>query len=862
MNAPHHLRVEHLDDAVLGLGTPAPRLSWWLPDGAAAQRGYEIEVGGRPLGRTDSDRSVLVPWPDRPVASATRVEWRVRVWTDRGESGWSAPAWFETGLLDPSDWQAQWIEPPRVDEPPAGERPAWELRTTFAVDAAGDGARMYATAHGIYETFLNGVRVGDQELTPGFTSYRHRLHVQVYDVADLLRPGDNEWRVVVSDGWYRGKYGTHHRSDCYGDRVAFLGQLHTPGGVVTTGAGWTAATGPIRSADLMDGQVEDRRVVATDWQPVTVVDHGFGHLAHSPAPPVRATEILTPVSVRTIGNGRQIVDLGQNIDGRVRLTDLGPHGTTTTLVHGEALDDDGDVTLEHLASTDHTVRQTDVVTSAGEPGAGFEPRHTVHGFRYVRVTGRDDALGPDDLHGVELRSDLRRTGWFRCSDERLNRLHEVADWSFRGNSCDIPTDCPTRERQGWTGDWQVFFPTAAFLYDVAGFSLKWLRDLASEQRADGCLLNYAPDPMTARDPSPADEPTWHYLQGSSGWGDAMVLVPWGLYTTYGDADVLAELWPHMVRWVDFAAHAARTHRFAARAAARPTPLPHEEFLWDGGWQWGEWCEPDAAQQDFLQVDQGYVGTAYLHHSAALAARIGRLLGHDADAARFDVLAAHALDAWRTEYVAADGSLTPDTQAAHVRALAFDLVPPELRGQTADRLAALVRTAGTHVGTGFLATPHLLPVLADAGYAELAYEVLLKDTPPSWLAMSERGATTVWEDWEGIDADGRPHASLNHYSKGAVISFLHTYVAGIRTVDGENAYRRFRVVPRPGGGLTWAEATHDSQYGRIESSWRLDDDRFHLSVTVPAGTTAEVVLPDGTCHEHGPGTVTYEVTLTG
>ncbi|MFN8025796.1 MAG: family 78 glycoside hydrolase catalytic domain [Acidimicrobiia bacterium] len=855
--APHHLRVEHLDAHVLGLGVRAPRLSWQLPAGAREQVAYEVEVDGTAQGRVEGPGHLLVAWPGDPVASATRVQWRVRVWTDAGASPWSEVAWFETGLLDPTDWRAQWIEPTADPEPPAGERPAWELRTMFTVDVVPEQARLYATAHGIYECFLNGARVGDLELTPGFTSYQHQLHVQAYDVGALLRPGDNEWRVVLSDGWFRGKYGTHHRSEYYGTRVAFLGQLHAGDLVVTTGDDWTAAIGPIRTADFMDGQVDDHTVVATDWHPVTVVEHGSANLTYSPAPPTRATEILTPVSVRAIGGGRQIVDLGQNIDGRVRLRNLGPAGTTTTLVHGEALDEHGDVTLDHLASTDHTVRQTDAVTSSGAAGDTFEPRHTLHGFQFVRVEGRADALSPDDIEGVELRTDLRRTGWFRCSDERLNRLHDIADWSFRGNSCEIPTDCPTRERQGWTGDWHLFFPTAAFLYDVAGFSIKWLRDLAAEQRADGRIYNYAPEPMTNRDPAPEEEPLWHYLQGSSGWGDAIVYVPWQLARAYDDQHVLAEFFPAMVRWVDWAANAARTQRYAGRAEARPTPAPHEQYLWDGGFHWGEWCEPDDGGPKFFEIDQGHVGTAYLHRSALLTARIARMIGRDDEAARLDELAAHALDAWRTEYIGDDGSLTPDTQAAHVRALAFDLVPTELRAQTAARLAQLVRDADMHVGTGFLATPYLLPMLTDAGYAALAYEVLLQDTPPSWLAMVARGATTVWEEWEGIDADGQPHASLNHYSKGAVISFLHQYVAGIRLLDDEPAYRRFRVEPCPGGGLDWADATLDSPYGRIESSWRIDRGTFRLTVTVPSGTKCEVVLPDGTRHEQAPGTVTYE-----
>jgi alpha-L-rhamnosidase len=330
-----------------------------------------------------------------------------------------------------------------------------------------------------------------------------------------------------------------------------------------------------------------------------------------------------------------------------------------------------------------------------------------------------------------------------------------------------------------------------------------------------------------------------------------------MYRAYGDTDVLAEMWPHMVAWLDFAASTARTQRHPSRVEARPEPAPHERYLWDGGYHWGEWLEPGAVAGDHMSQDHGAVGTAFLHHSARLAARIGRLLGHDDEAARLDELAHHALQAYRAEFIGPDGALTPDTQANHVRALAWGLVPDELRARTAARLVELVRAAGTHLGTGFLATPYLLPVLADSGHLDVAFELLLQDTPPSWLAMIERGATTVWELWEGVDDGGTAHESLNHYSKGAVISFLHRYVAGIELLDEAPAYRRFRVRPRAGGGLTWAEAVHDSPLGRLESSWRLEGGRLRLIVTVPPGAAAEVVLPDGTRSAQGPGTEQYE-----
>jgi alpha-L-rhamnosidase len=856
VRAPWDLKVEHLSDRVLGLGERLPRLSWKLPDGAAGQVAFEVEIDGRPYGRVDGDAQVLVPWPGEPLVSRQQVEWRVRVWTEHGQTPWSATAWFETGLLEADDWTARWIEP--VED----GRSAHALRCIFRLDEPARVGRLYATSHGIYECLLNGRRVGDVELAPGFSSYPRRLQVQAYDVTDLLLTGDNIWTVVLTDGWFRGRTGSRRQVNGYGSTLAFLGQLEVDGITIVTQRGWDSATGgPLVSADLMSGQVEDLRRRWADWRPVLVPDRELGPLTWSPAPPVRRVELVRPLSVSRLSPERQLVDLGQNINGWLRLSDLGPEGTEVTLVHGEALDSSGDVTDDNLRLSDlggdvpTGPFQLDRVVSAGRESGAFEPRHTTHGFRYARVDGHPGRLTPDEVTGVVVHTDLRRTGWFRCSSDAINRLHDIAEWSFRDNACEIPTDCPQRERSGWTGDWQLFVPCAAFLYDVAGFSLKWLRDLAADQRDDGCILNYAPDPLRWQAHVTG---YWPVLQGSSGWGDAVVIVPWELWRAYGDTGVLAELWPSMVRWLDFAAGMARTHRHPSREAARPQPLAHETFLWDGGFHWGEWHEPGADDLvATLSADQGSVGTAFLHRSAALAARIGDLLGHEADAARFRALAANALQAWRAEYIGPDGGLTPNTQATHVRALAFDLVPAELRVQTADRLVELVRNAGTHLGTGFLATPFLLPVLADTGHLDVAYELLLQRTPPSWLTMVERGATTVWEAWEGIDASGRAHDSLNHYSKGAVISFLHRYVAGIQMVDGSPGYGRFRVAPEPGGGLRWAQAVHDAPSGRIGSSWRLDHDRFVLTVTVPAGTEAEVVVPGQTGSLlQGPGTRSY------
>jgi alpha-L-rhamnosidase len=491
--------------------------------------------------------------------------------------------------------------------------------------------------------------------------------------------------------------------------------------------------------------------------------------------------------------------------------------------------------------------QVDVVVSAGGAGDVFEPRLTTHGFQYVRVEGHPGPLTADDVTGVVVHTDLRPTGSFTCSDPRLERLHDAAVWSFRDNACDIPTDCPTRERAGWTGDWQLYVPTASYLYDVAGFSLKWLRDLAVAQWEDGNLGNMAPMPVAER------TGFLEKMNGSAGWGDALVLVPWEIHEEYGDVAVLAELWPSMVAWLDRVERIASGSRHPSRISRSAEPLPPEQYLWDTGFHWGEWLEPGGEPADFpafIAADKADVATAFYAWTTRHAAAIASLIGLRDESERYAALSDQVVDAWRTEFVAADGRISPHTQATLVRALRFGLVPEAHRQRAADELAALVRSAGTHLATGFLATPDLLPVLADHGHLNLAYELLFQDSEPSWLAMIDRGATTVWERWNGIDADGVPHESLNHYSKGAVVSFLHRYVAGLQRL--EPTWRRFRVEPRLGGDLTSASTWHLSPHGRIEVSWSLAGDVLSLTLTVPPGCVAEVVLPQGT-FKAGPGT---------
>ena len=766
----------------------------------------------------------------------------------------------------PRTWTARWIEPIEADDVAPAQRPAYHLAADVEVGGGVLRATLHATAHGVYEAFVNGQRVGDAELTPGFSAYRRRLQVESYDVTALLHSGTNAIGMLVSDGWWRGQHGVIREIDAYGPTVAVLAELHLElddgsTHVIGTDGAWRSTPSHILAADLIAGEVHDLRRRRHDWaspgsdrsewEAVLVVDHGTEQLCATIGPPVRRIAELPALSVTELRPGHHLVDFGQNSNGWIRLTDLGPAGTELTIRYGEWLGADGDLTQRNIARGIFAEQrdlpfQTDRVISTGD-GSAFEPRHSTKGFQYVSIDGHPGPLDPASITSIVVHSDLQPIGGFECSDERIERLHRAAMWSFRGNACDIPTDCPTRERSGWTGDWQLYVDTAAYLFDVVDWSAKWLLDLAADQFADGCVTSIVPDP------SP-QAPIWGALHGSAGWGDAAVHVPWELYQASGRTDVIEAQFESMCRWVDFASGRAASGRHPSRQERSAEPLPHEQYLWDTGWHYGEWLEPGMPMANAIEhlrdEDHGPVATAYLYRSANELAQMGQLIGRHDDAARYAELASQVLRAWRIEFIDDDGNITRRTQATLTRALAFGLVPDELRARTAAQLADLVAEADMHLGTGFLATPFLLPVLADHGHVDIAYALLFQTTEPSWLAMTER-SSTIWEDWNGLRADGTPRHSLNHYSKGAVISFLHRYVAGLQCT--EPGYARVRVAPRPGGGITAARTFHDAPHGRVEVSWRVVDGVGTIDVTLPAGTHGELGLPDGTLELLEPGT---------
>ncbi len=876
------LRTENLDNP-LGIDVRRPRLSWQIASDqrTITQRAYQIQVAETSdqlaqasnllwdSGRVDSDKSIAIRYDGPEGQSGQRYVWRVRVWDqDDHASEWSDPAWWEMGLLAESEWTADWIE---VDweEDPKAFKPCPFFRRAFTLGHPVTSARLYITAHGLYEAWLNGQRVGDQVFTPGYTPFDKQLQYQVYDVTALLQPGENALGAILGDGWYRGKvYGTDARN-VYGTRLGLLAllKLETPAGqvIIATDAAWKATTGSILKSDLKDGETYDARLELPgwssagyddrDWKRVRTVRHAKNHLVASLGVPVRRKEMFAPQAILKTPKGETVLDFGQNLAGVVRMKVRGPSGTTVRLRHGETLSKEGNFTIAHLllpAPNDDKppAFQEVYYTLKGEGEEEYEPRFTVHGFRYVKVEGYPGEPTADDFSAVAIYSDMPPTGTFTCSDPLINQLHKNVEWSMKSNFLDLPTDCPQRERAGWTGDAQIFAPSASFLMDTQAFLRRWLKELTLEQAPDGKVGNFVPDPY--RLAQGLVSRIFKMLDGSAGWSDVAVMMPWDVYWAFGDVGVLEAQYESMKAWVDYVQTHARRVNWAKKLNPRywldNAYRERQQFIWDTGYHWGEWLEPGRGTAVALITDTlkralfgaEVVATAYFAHSARLLARIADILGKQADAQTYNAIADRVKAAYIEQMISSDGRMQPDTQAAYVRALAFDLAPEALRPAMVEHLVRLIRAADNHIGTGFLSTVFLCDVLADYGRLDVAYDLLNQKTIPSWLYAVTKGATTIWESWEGIREDGTPQLSLNHYSPGAVIGFLHRRVAGLAAA--EPGYRRILIDPQPGGGLTSARADYESVYGLIRSEWTRESGRMHVNVIIPANTHATVNLP--------------------
>lgn len=833
------LQVEHLRE-VLGIGTSRPRLSWIVEADIQDwyQSGYEIETRDEDdkliaqTGRIESGQSVLVPWPFAPLQSRQHANLRVRVWgLDGSASDWSEVVPVEAGLFLPEDWRARLISP-AWEEDPSKSNPAPYLRRAFELRAGIKSARLYITALGVYEAEINGQVVSDQIFAPGWTVYDRRLRYQTFDVTEMLQTGKNAIGAVLGDGWFRGRLGFDGgQRNIYGDRLALLAQLevqYKDGSTehILTDESWQAATGPILMNSIYDGETYDARLEpdgwsspdfdASDWHSVRFFEWDMHTLEAPLGPPVRRTETVAPVSISQSPSGKTIVDFGQNLVGRIVLKVQGPVGHTVTLRHAEVLEN-GELCTRPLRFAE----ATDRYTLKGGEAETWEPRFTFHGFRYTEVNNWPGELRLDNLTAVVIHSDMERTGWFECSDPLLDQLHQNVVWGMRGNFLDVPTDCPQRdERLGWTGDLQVFSPTASFIYDASGFLQSWLVDLAIEQRKAGGIV-----PQVI--PMVLDRP----MIGAA-WSDAATIVPWVLYQRFGDAKIIADQYESMKAWVDYIVAVAG-----------------ENDLWDTGFQYGDWLDPTAPPDTPGQArtDKAIVASAYYVRSAELVAQAAELLGHTAEQQHYLSVAEKARAAFAREYITPTGRLVSDAETAYAIALVFDLfTAPEQYQHAGDRLAELVRDSGYHIRTGFVGTPLICDALCSTGHYVIAYRLLMQQECPSWLYPVTIGATTMWERWDSMLPDGSINSgemtSFNHYALGAVADWMHRTIGGLRPT--EPGYRHMNIRPRPGGRLTHAKVRHLTPYGMAESAWRIEDGMFDLNVLTPPNTTAFITLPGG------------------
>lgn len=856
-----HLQVEYLTRP-LGLGNAKPRF-FWNCEGGITQTAYRIIVKRAEetvwdSGRVGSSAMTQIAYNGLPLHSRDVLDWSVQLWDENSEPGEMAASGFEIGLLQPDDWTAKWIT--GNYKPEKNHRyPVDCFQKKFSIQGKIKKARLYATARGVYDVAVNGNRLEDFILAPGSTDYRKRIQVQTYDVTKLLE-ANNTLELRLADGWYRGSVAAYGVTNVYGRQTSVLAQLeitfadgHTQ--TICTGSDWHWCNdGPLRFADLKDGELFDaRRKPGYGSHAVEIAAPENTAILPADNVPVTEHEQLTPVLL-TAGDGTQVLDFGQNIAGYLEFSVHEQPGKRLRFICGEMLDENGHVTLKQIQETKPAaewsqlglvmkltankvsgktaltpMQEIDFICSGGQDH--YKSSFTVFGFRYVQVEGLAE-LVLENFTAIAVYSDLEQTGDFTCSDERVNRLLCNTRWSMKGNFLDVPTDCPTRERLGWTGDAQIFFDTGAYLMNTAPFFAKWLRDMQDSQYKDGLI--------PAVIPYSGVEMMYKSTGGSVGWADAVYLIPYRYYKRYGDAEILRRFWPMMKRYADYLlAHLGQSDKKAAKAN------PYNAYTYEKGMHLGEWLEPEEFKEKISATNRTRhteEATAYFHLTMTVMAEIADILGEKTMAAQ-----------WRTF---ADGSrkayqqfaeLDTDRQAKLVRPLALGLLDGETRTKAQQRLKKAAENYHYRVSTGFLSTPFLLPMLTEAGYSDAAYKMLLNPECPGWLYEVEQGATTVWENWEGT-------VSRNHYSPGAVCQWLFDTVAGIR-VAGENS---FVLAPVPGEQLDFARAEYASPYGKVTSCWEKTEQGTRFSFCVPPNTMAEIHLPDGTVKQVKAGSYEYEI----
>lgn len=838
----------------IGIDAKDVRFSWKLKSHLrnVLQNNFELKVATSEAdlkkesqlvwrsGKMKSDQSVHVIYEGTPLQSKKRYYWQVRVSDNqRHTSAWSEVQYFETGLLSTSEWTAKWIEAEEVTEGKAGPVPTFFK--SFKVDAPIKSARLYITSHGIYQAKLNGKNISNHLLAPGWTSYHKRLQYQTYDVTSLLSEGENAAEVAIGDGWYRGVLEWNKKRNWYGKEVGLLYQLEittTSGSkqVINSDGTWKSSfDGPIRASDIYNGETYDSRMEraltnksTTNWKGVRVVAATLDNLIAQEGPAVIRHEQFKPVKFIKTPKGETVVDFGQNLVGWVQIKVKGKRGDVIKINHAEVLDKEGNFYTDNL----RTALQENTYTLNGTEQF-LEPHFTFQGFRYIKIT-YSGKLDSSNLTAVAIYSDMSPTGSFSSSDKLVNQLQHNIQWGQKGNFVDIPTDCPQRdERLGWTGDAQVFFNTAAYNMNVASFFKKWLNDVKADQYENGKVPAVIPLMPRGND-------------GAAGWGDVATIIPWDYYKAYGDRGLLAHQYSSMKRWVDYISSVSQNH------------------LWNNSSHYGDWLfytMADDRDGKAALTDKHLIAQTFFAASTQIVIDAAKVLGNRDDVEKYSALLKNVKDAFMQEYVTPSGRLVSGSQTAYVLALNFDMLPEDMRAQAAARLAENIKSYKNHITTGFLGTPYICHVLSRFGYDDVAYKLLFQETYPSWLYPVKMGATTIWERWDGIKPDGSfqntSMNSFNHYAYGAIGDWMYKRVAGINIA--EPGYKKIKIAPVPGGKFTSVTAKLETLYGEVQSSWKIDDGRFILDVTIPANTEALVVLPNSNSASISEGNTNIEQT---
>lgn len=825
------LKTEHMNNP-LGIDIKKPFLSWIAEDGIT-QTAYEIsassdgeEIWNSGLVYTNIMHAVF----EGELKSRQMVTWKVRLWDETNTPGeWSQEATFEMGLLDQKDFAAKWINPEieATKEP----QPASYLKKKFTVEKDGPG-RLYITCHGLYVAYLNGSRVGDFVLAPGTGTYDKKLAYQTYDVSDLIKEGENELLVVLGDGWYRGYTGVDGDRNLFGSDISLFCQLEVDKEVICiSDETWMASNrGPIRVNDMQQGETYDATMEEiTKWHEVKVEDFGIDSLAASNSVPILEHESFKGRIIKT-PNGETVIDFGQNLAGYVEFKVNANKGDKITLWHGEALDENGNFTIENFQPGKRhklgAIEQKN--TYICKDGFNhYKPSFTIMGYQYVKVE-TDISLEDAEFISHAVYSKMEETGKFTSSNEDLNKLVMNSIWSQKSNFCDIPTDCPTRERAGWTGDAAIFVDTGLYLMDSYSVFRKWLGECRLIQKEDGRVVTIAP-------PNGRPGRFSEMLYSSVGWGDASIIVPYTMYKRYGDTSILEENYEMMQGWYSFLEKRAKKKNLKSLFKKNP----YRDYTIDTGFDFGEWCEPGVGTSEGVMGSGKSVATAYLAYSGKLLSEIAQVLGKEEDAKHYSHVSENAKLAYRHVFTD-NGKIKSERQCEYVRPLAFGLLDGQEAVQAAKDLNDLVVEMDYHLNTGFLSTQYLCQVLADYGYLETAYRLLLQDTYPSWLYAVKKGATTIWETWDGIMEDGSVKDSLNHYVYGVISGWMFSDVCGIRVEKEE-----ITISPRPFPLLDHAKAEYDSPIGKIVSGWSYEEDKIIYEFEIPANGVANVELPNGT-----------------